>query len=213
MLVNTRVVRIEWGDCDPAGIVYYPRYMAFFDACTSALIERALGMTKHEYLKAYDFGGHPLVSTRARFLIPTRFGDDVTIETTVEAFRRSSFDVKHRLHKNGQLAVEGFETRVWVRSDPKDRTAMKSVPVPRRVIARLSQRGSRRLASSPSETAIAFATCARMCRISRQVSTHTYGQARSPRAPPPRWRPRRTPPSPRWPRAPRSRPRPARTSA
>ena len=83
MLVNTRVVRIEWGDCDPAGIVYYPRYMAFFDACTSALIERALGMTKHEYLKAYDFGGHPLVSTRARFLIPTRFGDDVTIETTV----------------------------------------------------------------------------------------------------------------------------------
>jgi 4-hydroxybenzoyl-CoA thioesterase len=139
MLVNTRVVRIEWGDCDPAGIVYYPRYMAFFDACTSALIERALGMTKHEYLKAYDFGGHPLVSTRARFLIPTRFGDDVTIETTVEAFRRSSFDVKHRLHKNGQLAVEGFETRVWVRSDPKDRTAMKSVPVPQDVIARLSR--------------------------------------------------------------------------
>ena len=40
MLVNTRTVRIEWGDCDPAGIVYYPRYLAFFDACTSALIER-----------------------------------------------------------------------------------------------------------------------------------------------------------------------------
>ena len=54
MLVNTRIVRIEWGDCDPAGIVYSPRYMAIFDACTSALIERALGMTKYEYLKAYD---------------------------------------------------------------------------------------------------------------------------------------------------------------
>ena len=52
MLVNSRVVRIEWGDCDPAGIVYYPRYFAFFDASTSALLERALGMTKHHYLQS-----------------------------------------------------------------------------------------------------------------------------------------------------------------
>ena len=51
MLVNTRVVRIEWGDCDPAGIIYYPRYFAIFDACTSALIERALGMTNSELMR------------------------------------------------------------------------------------------------------------------------------------------------------------------
>src|SRR5947199_4186815 len=102
MLVNTRVVRIEWGDCDPAGIVYYPRYFAIFDACAGALIERALGMTKHDYLKAYDFAGHPLVSTRSRFLIPTRFGDDVTIETTTIELRRASFDVQHRLFKQGE---------------------------------------------------------------------------------------------------------------
>ena len=34
MLVNRRIVRIEWGDCDPAGIVFYPRYFAMFDAST-----------------------------------------------------------------------------------------------------------------------------------------------------------------------------------
>ena len=28
-----------------------------------ALIERAPGMTKHAYMKAYDFGGHPLTAT------------------------------------------------------------------------------------------------------------------------------------------------------
>ena len=28
---NARTVRIEWGDCDPAGIVFYPRYFAMFD--------------------------------------------------------------------------------------------------------------------------------------------------------------------------------------
>ena len=26
MLINRRTIRIEWGDCDPAGIVFYPRY-------------------------------------------------------------------------------------------------------------------------------------------------------------------------------------------
>jgi 4-hydroxybenzoyl-CoA thioesterase len=136
MLVNTRAVRIEWGDCDPAGIVYYPRYFAIFDACTSALIERALGMTKHDYLKAYDFGGHPLVSTRSRFVIPTRFGDDVTIETAVAECRRSSFDVHHRLLKQGHLAVEAFETRVWVKGDPV-RGIMKAAPLPRELVERL----------------------------------------------------------------------------
>ena len=137
MLVNSRIVRIEWGDCDPAGIVYYPRYFAFFDASTSALIERALGMTKHDYLKAYDFTGHPLVNAHSRFLIPTRFGDDVRIDTTVAKFYRSSFDVQHRLFKNGTLAVEGFETRVWVQGDPLTGT-MKGAPVPQDVIDRLS---------------------------------------------------------------------------
>jgi 4-hydroxybenzoyl-CoA thioesterase len=138
MLVNTRNVRIEWGDCDPAGIVYYPRYFAYFDACTSALIERALGMTKHEYLKAYDFFGHPLVNAHSRFIIPTRFGDDVTIESTVVKFHHTSFDVRHRLIKNGALAVEGFETRVWVKGDPAKGT-MKGAPVPQEVIDLLSK--------------------------------------------------------------------------
>jgi 4-hydroxybenzoyl-CoA thioesterase len=138
MLVNSRVVRIEWGDCDPAGIIFYPRYFAFFDASTSALIERALGMSKHDYLKAYDFAGHPLVNVQSRFLLPVRFGEDVTIESTVAEFRRSSFDVRHRLSRNGALAVEGFETRVWVQGDPAS-GRMKATPVPQDVIERLSR--------------------------------------------------------------------------
>jgi 4-hydroxybenzoyl-CoA thioesterase len=138
MLVNTRVVRIEWGDCDPAGIVYYPRYLAIFDACTAALLERALGMTKQDYLKAYAFDGHPLGATNVRFFIPTTFGDDVTIETTVLEFRRSSFDIRHRLLKGGKLAVEGSETRVWVKLDPAS-GRLKGSPVPRAVIERMSE--------------------------------------------------------------------------
>ena len=53
MLTNTRAVRIVWGDCDPAGIVFYPRYFEMFDASTTALFERALGMTKYQFTNAY----------------------------------------------------------------------------------------------------------------------------------------------------------------
>jgi acyl-CoA thioesterase FadM len=48
---NIRTVRIEWGDCDPAGIIFYPRYFEIFDASTALLFERRLGMTKFEMLK------------------------------------------------------------------------------------------------------------------------------------------------------------------
>ncbi|HEX3543820.1 MAG TPA: thioesterase family protein, partial [Candidatus Acidoferrum sp.] len=73
MLVNKRSIHIEWGDCDPLGIVYFPRYFEFFDACTNALFEHA-GLPKQEMLKKYDIGGIPLVEARARFLLPSSFG-------------------------------------------------------------------------------------------------------------------------------------------
>jgi 4-hydroxybenzoyl-CoA thioesterase len=139
MLTIKRTLRIEWGDCDPAGIVYFPRYFEIFDASTGALLERAMGMTKRKGIKVYDFVGYPMVDTRARFFAPSRFGDDVVVETTVAAIKRSSFEIIHRLIKNdGTLAVEGFETRVWVGKDPNDPDRIKSKPLPAEVAARLS---------------------------------------------------------------------------
>lgn len=138
MLTNRRDVRIVWGDCDPAGIVFYPRYFEMFDTSTTALFERALGMTKYQFVKAYESVGYPMVDTRARFLLPTRYGDDVVIETTITEIRRSSFDIRHRLMKDGELAVEGFETRVWVERDPADPDKIKAKPLPPEMVAKLS---------------------------------------------------------------------------
>ena len=141
MLTNIRNVRVEWCDCDPAGIIFYPRYFEMFDTCTTALIERALGMRKIEYLKAYGFAGHPLVETRARFRLPTRFGDEVAIESALVACGRSSFKVEHRLSKAGALAVEGFETRVWVGRAADDPQRLKSREMPPDMLARLQHGG------------------------------------------------------------------------
>jgi 4-hydroxybenzoyl-CoA thioesterase len=139
MLRNVRTTRIEWCDCDPAGIIFYPRYFEIFDTGTTALFERALGMSKIAYLKAYDFAGHPVVETRARFRQPTRFGDDISIETTLVECGESTFKLEHRVSKGGALAVEGFETRVWVKRDAGNPRRMQPQPIPPEVVSRLKQ--------------------------------------------------------------------------
>ncbi len=138
MLTYTRTTRIEWGDCDPAGIVFFPRYFAMFDSCTTALFSQALGMNKFQLFKHYKFAGYPMVETRARFHKPTRFGDDVVIETKVTKFGRSSFDVEHRITLDGELCVEAFDTRVWVERDPNDPDKIKAAPVPEDVIKKFT---------------------------------------------------------------------------
>ena len=130
---NRRRVSIEWGDCDPAGIVFYPRYFAMFDAATANLFEAA-GFKKAEMLKRFEMVGIPMVDTRAKFSIPSVFGDEVIIESSITEFRRSSFDVYHRLLKDEKLAVEGFETRVWTVRDSDDPARLRSAPIPQAII-------------------------------------------------------------------------------
>jgi 4-hydroxybenzoyl-CoA thioesterase len=138
MLTNTRHVRIEWSDCDPAGIVFYPRYFEMFNDSAMALLERALGMKRGEYVKAYGFLDHPLTETRARFLRPTRYGDDVTIESILTVTGAASFQIEHRLRKGEELAVEGFETRIWMVRHADDHARMVPQPIPPQALARLS---------------------------------------------------------------------------
>lgn len=132
----SRTVRIEWGDCDPAGIIFYPRYFEIFDASTALVFEAALGMTKHQMFKNLEFSGWPLVRTHARFHKPTRFGDDVVVESTI-TFGRASFDVEHRLSLKGELCVECSDKRVWTVRDAEGR--LKSHPVPDEVLAKFRQ--------------------------------------------------------------------------
>lgn len=137
MFTNTRAIQVEWGDCDPAGIVFFPRYFAWFDACTAGLFA-AVGLAKPDLLKRYDIVGFPIVDTAAQFHIPSRFGDAIHVETSATAIRRSSFDISHRILKDGAVAVEGRETRVWTGVDPENPDRLKSRPIPEEVIALLT---------------------------------------------------------------------------
>jgi len=136
-LTNRREVFIEWGDCDPAGIVYYPRYFVMFDNATVALFAAA-GLPKHQMVADHGIVGIPMVDTRARFVIPSRWGETIAIESRVATWKRSSFDIEHRVFKGDALAIEAWETRVWVAHDDTAPGGIKSRPIPDAVKARFA---------------------------------------------------------------------------
>jgi len=135
MLTNRKAVRIEWGHCDPAGIVYFPRYFEIFDGCTVALFERA-GLFKRDMLKAYGIAGIPVVDMKANFMVPSRWGDDVVVESAVSKWGNSSFVVRHRLMRGDVMAIECFETRVWVAHPDGDAEKFHARPIPNEVKAK-----------------------------------------------------------------------------
>jgi 4-hydroxybenzoyl-CoA thioesterase len=135
-LVSRRQFTIEWGHCDPAGIVFNSRFFEFFDWGTWILFEAALGVRPPDLAGDFGIMGIPLVDAGARFLAPARFGDVVEMTSQVSEFRRSSFDVEHQILVRGAVAVEGKETRVWAARDPADPAKIKSQPIPPEVTAK-----------------------------------------------------------------------------
>ena len=138
MFTNRRDVQIQWGDCDPANIVFYPRYFAMFDESTAALLAVG-GFSKQDIIQRYGLVGIPMVDTRAKFHLSSTHGDWISIESRLEAIRRSSFDVVHKVLKGEQLAIEAFETRVLVGRHPDDPGRLKSAPFPPEIVARFKQ--------------------------------------------------------------------------
>ena len=132
MDVKARTREIEWGDCDPAGIVYYPRYFAMFDGNTNWLFEQA-GFSKQVARARFGVTGWPMVDTRARFLIPFTFGEQMEIRSRISEWGRSSFKVEHQVFKDGALAMECWETRVWAMKHPSEPGRLQSAPIPAEV--------------------------------------------------------------------------------
>lgn len=135
-IIVCRELTIAWGDCDPAGIVFNPRFFEFFDASTWHLFDKGLGIKAHELHATYGIFGIPLVDVGANFLKAVKFGDTIEIASRVAKIGRSSFQIEHRLSVGGKLHVEGNETRVWAAKDPADPDRIKAIPIPAEVFAK-----------------------------------------------------------------------------
>ncbi len=137
MLINRRALRVEWGQCDPAGIVFYPQYLIIFDTSTGCLFARTT-LSPSAMRKKYGIVGMPVVEVGARFIQPCHFDDNVVVESQVGEWGRSSFTVRHRVLREGELALDGFEKRVWAGPHPERAGAIKARAVPAEIIASLS---------------------------------------------------------------------------
>lgn len=129
MLTNRKEIYVEWGQCDPGNIVYYPRYLEYCDDCTHALFSR-VGLPLGPMFKTYAIAGIPMVDLRARFFTPSQFGDTIVIESCVSEWGNTSFSVQHRILKGDVLAAEIVEKRAWVAQVGDDSVRYKAQPIP-----------------------------------------------------------------------------------
>jgi 4-hydroxybenzoyl-CoA thioesterase len=125
---------VEFGHCDPAGMVSPKRLFEYFDTGTWSLFEAALGVKRQDFITT--FGILPLVDVRLDCRKTVKVGDANEIASRVAEFRRSSFDVDHRITVDGELAVEGGETRVWAVRDKNNPDKISALAIPPEIVAR-----------------------------------------------------------------------------
>lgn len=127
-------VKVQWGDCDGARIVFYPNFFRWFDEATRNLFETH-GLYWAAMIDRWGTRGVPMVDTGATFKSPARFGDTLLIETALARWGTRSFDIRHVARVGDRVAVEARETRIWGISDPANAEGLKAGPIPAEVMA------------------------------------------------------------------------------
>lgn len=137
MAVTGRLKRtLTWGDCDPAGIIYYPTYYRWMDAATWALVAQAGYPATRIRAENYTL---PLVDSQCGFIASPTFGDECEVVSHISKWGRSSFTVSHEIvmAADGKLLARGSESRVWCRYSAGPGSALKSEAIPAEVRAAL----------------------------------------------------------------------------
>jgi len=120
--------QVHWGDCDPAGIIFYPTYFRWMDAATWAFMESVgydANRMRAEHLAM------PLVSATCDFLAPAKQGDRCEVRSRVTRFGGKSFALTHDVvRSDGTALAKGTETRVWGRFSGGPGTPMKGETIP-----------------------------------------------------------------------------------
>jgi 4-hydroxybenzoyl-CoA thioesterase len=72
--------KVLFKHCDPAGVVFYPRYFEMINDCVEAFFDHA----GFPFEKILESGGVPTVQIETTFQAPSRHGDhlDLTLELT-----------------------------------------------------------------------------------------------------------------------------------
>jgi 4-hydroxybenzoyl-CoA thioesterase len=122
---------VRFGDCDPAGIAYFPRIYDWFHQAMETWFAEHLGTPYDVAIREWKLG-FPAVKSEAEFKVPCALGDDLLIELTVPRRGTRSLDLAYRvLGVDGVLRVTGKTTVVIVDLDPQSPTHLRSIDPPR----------------------------------------------------------------------------------
>lgn len=117
--------KILFQHCDPAGIVFYPRYFELLNAVVEEWFDLELGVPFSE-LHGARHSGIPTVSIETQFKRPSRLGEEITIEYGIEKLGGASLTARFAfLGPEGDVRLEG--TQVLVHTDLE---ALKPTPFP-----------------------------------------------------------------------------------
>ena len=130
---HTTEFTVEFGDCDPARIVFYPNFFRWMDSAARHFFAAAGVPSWHETEATDGIIGTPLVDASASFERPATFGDRISVETSISEWRGKSFVMAHVIRRNGEVLVQGREVRVFARRHPDDPARVQAVAAPERI--------------------------------------------------------------------------------
>ena len=128
-MTYTRLIQIEFNHCDPAGIVFYPRYFEMTNSVVENFFNDVVGRSFASMHRGAD-NGVPTVSLAAEFVAPSRLGDKMLFSLKIEKLGRSSVSLKIEGHMGAELRLRVALTLVWI-------DGMKSAAWPDAMRARL----------------------------------------------------------------------------
>jgi 4-hydroxybenzoyl-CoA thioesterase len=127
-------VQVQFGDCDPAGIVFFPNFSRWMDAASLSFFMQCGLPPWRELVKTRGIVGTPLLEINTRFVTAATYGQTLTVRTHVEEWRAKVFVQLHRMTRaddGGEtLVCEGREVRAFVHRDPSDPDRLRALPVP-----------------------------------------------------------------------------------
>lgn len=110
---------IKFRHCDPAGIVFYPRFFEMMNDTVEAFFAQRLGFPFAEMFRTADKSGVPTAQISASFLAPVRLGDVLDIELTCTRLGSSSLDLSYSATCDGTQRFTATSTIVFINADLK----------------------------------------------------------------------------------------------
>ena len=131
-------VAVQFGDCDPAGIVFFPNFSRWMDAASLSFFMQCGVPPWRELVKTRGIVGTPLLEINTRFIKAVTYGETIEISTWIEEWREKVFVQMHRVKRGDDLICEGREVRAFVHRDPNDPDRLRAIPVPEDIRAMCS---------------------------------------------------------------------------